>query len=183
VEVELMLYGDMEGKGRIYDEEGIIIPDRNECVMISFNGYVRKVERRIRHKWRVEFFDGLGLFLLTDKRLVYIREPIKYDKPAKFSGGRFATLSDWEYWTNRSNKALDANAKEFIEIPLTEIEKIKTGKLNSRILVKCENNNYRITVDSHVTKEIEKFLNPQADSEAKMPLICFETGFTDNEKE
>jgi hypothetical protein len=171
-----MLYGDLEGKGKIYDEEGIVIPVRNECVMASFNGYVRKVERNIRHKWRVEFFDGLGVFLLTDMRLVYIREPIKYDKPAKFSGGRFATLSDWEYWTNRSNKALKSGAKEFIEIPLTEIDKINTGKLNSRIFVKTENNDYRITVDSHVSEEIKKFQNAKTEGETKMPLICFETG-------
>ena len=177
-----MLYGDLEGKGKVYDDEGIVIPVSDECVMATFNGYVRKVERNIRHKWRVEFFDGLGVFLLTDKRLVYIREPIKYDKPAKFSAGRFATLSDWEYWTNRSNKALSAGAKEFIEVPLTEIKKIKTGELNSQILVKTEDNDYRITVDSHVTKEIEKFQNAKADGEVKMPLICFETGFTVNDK-
>ncbi len=166
-----MLYGDLAGIGKIYDSDGIVIPHENECVMASFKGYVRKVERRLRGKWRVEFYDGLGLFILTDKRLVYIRNPIKYDKPFKFSGGRFATLSDWEYWTNRANKAIDAGAKEFFELPLNEIEKVKNGKLNSSIFVNDKGNKYRITLDAHVGHELEKFQN---EGDKSMPLICFE---------
>jgi hypothetical protein len=166
-----MFYGDLEGMGKVYDSDGIVIPDKNECVMASFNGYVKKLEKSIRHKWRVEFFDGLGLFLITDRRLVYIRDPIKYDTKFKFSGGRFATLADWEYWTNRSNKSIESGAKEFIEIPLEQIEKIKTGRTHDIILISDDQNKFRVTVDTHVGKELRKFQNQD---EKRMPLICFE---------
>ncbi len=166
-----MLYGDLEGLGKVYDSDGIVIPNKNECVMASFNGYVRKLEKSIRHKWRVEFFDGFGLFVLTDKRLVYIRNPINYDSKFKFSGGRFATLSDWEYWTNRSNKAMERGAKEFIEIPLNEIEKVRNGRSYSILQVNEKNDKYRVMVDAHVGEELEKFQNKE---KKIMPLICFE---------
>jgi hypothetical protein len=166
-----MQYGDLEGLGTVYDSDGIVIPDKKECVMASFNGYVRKLERSIRHKWRVEFFDGLGLFVLTDKRVVYIRNPIKYESKFKFSGGRFATLSDWEYWTNRSNKAKEMGAKEFIEIPLNEIETVKNGKSYSILQVNDKNDKYRLMVDAHVGLELEKFQDKEKNI---MPLICFE---------
>lgn len=172
-----MLYGDLEGLEKVYDADGIVIPHKSECVMASFNGYVKKLEKSIRHKWRVEFFDGLGLFLLTDKRLVYIRDPIKYDSKFKFSGGRFATLADWEYWTNRSNKSIDAGAKEFFEIPLDQIEKIKTGRTHDIIYVNDEQDKYRVTVDTHVGKELLKY---QTEGNKMMPLICFEE-LKDNE--
>ena len=127
----------------------------------------------------MEFFDGFGLFILTDKRLVYIREPIEYDSKFKFSGGRFATLSDWEYWTNRSNKAIEMGAKEFIEIPLNEIESVKNGKSYSLLQVNDKNNKYRVSVDAHVGLELEKVQNKSGNI---MPLICFEE-FKDEEYE
>jgi hypothetical protein len=174
-----MFYGDIEGLGKIYDSDGIMIPDNNECVIASFNGYIRKVEKRFRYKWRVEFFDGLGLFILTDKRLVYIREPIKYDSKFKFSGGRFATLADWEYWTNRSNKSIKAGAKEFVNIPLNEIEKVENGREYSILRVDDKTDKYQVMVDSHVGEELEKF---QDKGKNIMPLICFEE-LKENDKE
>ena len=63
-----MLYGDLEGANKIYDSEGILIPNKNECVMATIDGYTKKVEQQIRLKWRIVFYDGGGVFVFTDKR-------------------------------------------------------------------------------------------------------------------
>ena len=130
-----MLIGDIEGLNKIYDADGTLIPKKDECVMSTFNAYCRKAEKKIRLKWRIIFYDGLGLYVFTDNRMVFLRNPIKYETSFKFSGSRFATLSDWEYWTNRSNKALEKSAKEFFEIPYDEIEKVNIGSSTCRIIV------------------------------------------------
>ena len=115
-----MLYGDLEGIGKIYDKNGKFIHKSKECIFSTLKGYCKKVEKKLQTAWRVLFFDGPGLFIFSDRRLVFIREPIKYDKPLNFSGSRFATMSDWEYWTLRANKAIVKGAMEFIEIPIEE---------------------------------------------------------------
>jgi hypothetical protein len=166
-----MLFGDLEGLNKVYDSEGILIPQKNECVLATFNGYFEKLEQEIHKHWRIEFFDGAGIFILTDKRMVFMREPLKYDKKFKFSGSRFAELADWEYWTNRANKAREAGAKEFIELPYDEIQKIRTGKKFSEILVKSSKNNLRITVDALVGVELERLQTEEGKVE---PVICFE---------
>ena len=166
-----MLYGDIEGQGKVYDSEGTLIPHKDECVMATFNAYTRKGEQQIRLKWRIMFFDGPGTFVFTDKRLVFLRNPLKYDRDFKFSGDRFATLADWEYWTNRSNKALEVGAKEFFEIPYSEIEKVKTGSDQSIIFVKSGNDRFRFTVEANVGAELQKL---QDEDNKIQPIICFE---------
>jgi len=174
-----MRFGDLEGMGTVYDREGIVIPQDNECVLSTMDGYLEKLEKRIRLKWRIEFFDGAGFFVLTDHRLIFLRDPLKYETEFKFSSKRFATMADWEYWVNRSNKACEAGAKEFVEVPYSEIEKIKNGKNISQILVNHDDDRYRIVVESKVGVELEKL---QSSDGKIQPLICFEQIDTDNKK-
>lgn len=166
-----MQYGDIEGLGKIYDTEGIIIPVKNECVLSTSDGYLEKLEKRLRMKWRIQFFDGPGIFVLTDQRLIFIRDPILYEKKFKFSKDRFATLADWEYWVNRSNKAIKVGAKEFVEIPYDEIEKVKNGKNYSRIFINFKGDEFRVTMNAQIGEELERL----QDKDKKIqPLICFE---------
>lgn len=164
-----MLYGDLEGKGKIYDKNGKFIHKSKECIFSTLEGYCKKVEKKLQTAWRVLFFDGPGLFIFSDRRLVFLREPIKYETSLKFSGSRFATMSDWEYWTNRAKKAIEAGAKEFIEIPYNEIEKVKNGKLMSKIYVKSENVKYKVTVDGDIGRELARIIT----EEEIEPLFCF----------
>jgi hypothetical protein len=166
-----MQFGDIEGLNKIYDSEGIMIPQENECVLSTLNGYIKKVEQEIHKHWRIMFFDGPGLFVLTDKRLVFLREPQKYNQNAKFSGKRLAELADWEYWTNRSNKAREAGAKEFIELPYSEIETVRNGKKLSEITVRSKNKDFRIALDCVIGNELETLQNQKGKIE---PLLCFE---------
>ena len=166
-----MQYGDLEGQNKVYDSEGVLIPIEDECVMATMDGYTKKAEKKIRLKWQIVFYDGGGVFVLTDRRLVFLRDPIKYERPAKFSGGRFATLADWEYWTNRSNKAIEAGAKEFFEIDYEEIVKVKNGKKFSKIIIKEKDTKFRFIVDVNVGKNLAKI---QEGDSSIQPLICFE---------
>jgi hypothetical protein len=166
-----MKYGDIEGQGSVYDSEGTLIPLKNECVMSTFSGFCQKVEQQVLLKWRIKFYDGPGLFVLTDKRLVFLRNPLIYNIPFKFSGSRFATLGDWEYWTNRSNKAVEQGAMEFFEIPYSEIEKVKTGRKFSRVFINSGDDKFRLTVESKVGAELEKL---QDEDKKVQPIICFE---------
>jgi hypothetical protein len=118
--------------------------------------------------------------VFTDKRLVFLRDPLKYERPYKFSGGRFATLADWEYWTNRSNKAIQAGAKEFFEVPYNEIDKVKNGKNLSKIIVKADETKYRFIVDVNVGKTLTKL---QEEDNSIQPLICFENYDDESEDE
>ena len=175
-----MNYGDIEGIDKIYDSEGILIPKANECVLTTFDGYVEKLEQQLHMHWRIKFFDGNGVFVLTDKRLVFLREPLRYDTKFKFGGDRFAELADWEYWTNRANKAREASAKEFIELPYTEIEKIENGKQFSRINVRSGEDKYRLLVTREVGIELEKLQNAGGKIE---PIICFDVLASDKDED
>lgn len=165
-----MLFGDLEGKNKIYDLEGNFIPLNDECIYSTIEGFLEKVEKKLKTTWRVLFFDGSGMFILSEKRLVFFREPIKYDASFKFSGNRFATMSDWEYWTNRANKAIEAGAKEFVEVPYNEIEKVKIGKTFSKIFIKSKDEKFKITVEANIGKEIARI----HDEKGIQPLFCFE---------
>lgn len=172
-----MLYGDLEGKNKIYDLEGNFIPLKDECIFSTIEGFLEKVEKKLKTAWRILFFDGTGLFILSDRRLVFLREPIKYETSFNFSISRFATMSDWEYWTNRANKAIEAGAKEFVEVPYNEIDKVKIGKTFSRIFVKSDDHKYKVTVDAKIGEELSRI----NDEEDIQPLFCFEKIEDDNE--
>jgi hypothetical protein len=135
------------------------------------DGYTKKAEKKVRLKWQIVFYDGGGVFIFTDIRLVFLRDPVKYERPYKFSGGRFATLADWEYWTNRSNKTIEAGGKEFFEIPYEEIYKVKNGNKLSKIIVKTEDTKFRFIVDANVGKTMAKLQKVGSEFQ---PLICFD---------
>ncbi len=166
-----MNYGDIEGIDKIYDSEGILIPKNNECILTTLDGYLEKLEQHEHLHWRIKFFDGNGIFVLTDQRLVFLREPLKYETKFKFTADRFAELADWEYWTNRSNKALAAGAKEFIELPYSEILKVENGKDFSYIHITANGEKYRLLVACEVGVELEKLQNTDGKIE---PIICFD---------
>ncbi|MEE9150556.1 MAG: hypothetical protein V3U20_01825, partial [Thermoplasmata archaeon] len=70
-----MKIGDVGGKGEIYNEEGEPILMKDESIRERFRGSCINWATRKRGKIHgIMNFEGEGEFILTDKRLLFLRE-------------------------------------------------------------------------------------------------------------
>ncbi len=166
-----MHVGDIEGKGTIYDEEGHPILEEDESIVHQRQGFCRKGEKRLHMHWRTIFFDGAGCFFFTDRRIIFLREPAVHDSPAQFSFDRLASLSDHEYWTNRSNLARLSGAREFFEVEYEELETVKHRWRSSKLVARAAGTKYKFTIDDATGAALEEAIE---NGECNASHVCFE---------
>jgi hypothetical protein len=153
-----MKHGDIDGKGKIYDDAGQMLFHDGECESKVINGDVVGIYKRHKAGWKVIFMDGPGCFVFTNVRTVFLRDPKAYaggqDKIAK----RLHSLSDGQYWPDKADHAKEAGAKEFFEVHHDEIKNIKHGKKDSSIFVEVEGLKHKIVVNKEIGEALETLL-------------------------
>jgi hypothetical protein len=153
-----MKLGDIDGKGTVYDDSGQMLFHDGECASQTITGMAYNIYKRYKAGWKVLFMDGPGCFVITNLRLVFIRDAKSYpggdDKVAK----RLYSLSDGQYWPDKADKVKEAGAREYFEVYHDEVEKIKHGKKDSTIFVDWEGLKHKITVDKPIAEALEKTL-------------------------
>jgi hypothetical protein len=160
-----MKIGDVEGKGNIYNEDGEPILLRDENIRGRFRGTCINWATRKRGKIHgIMNFEGEGEFILTDKRLVFLRKPREFP-PGYWAVGRqsgglvgdeLVGGGDWQYALARSNRAKEMGGLEFLEIGLGEIERINIGKENAQIYIQNDDK-FQLIVDKNTGEKLSHF--------------------------
>ncbi|MEE9151574.1 MAG: hypothetical protein V3U20_07060, partial [Thermoplasmata archaeon] len=109
-------------------------------------------------------FEGEGEFILTDKRLLFLREPREFP-PGYWAVGRqsgglvgdeFPGGGDWQYALARSNRAKEMGGLEFVAIELDEVKRINIGRDNARIYIQNEDR-FQLIVDRETGEKLAEF--------------------------
>lgn len=161
-----MKIGDVEGKGKIYNEDGEPILDRDEETKARFPGICLNWATRKGGKIHsIMNFEGEGEFILTDKRLLFLREPRKFP-PGYWAVGRQAGGlvgdelvggGDWQYVLARSNRAKEMGGLEFLEIALDDIKRINISRENAQIFIQNKDK-FRLIVDTNTGEKLADLL-------------------------
>lgn len=153
-----MRLGDIDGKGKIYDNSGNMLFHDGECMTKKMDGMCTGIYKKHKAGWKVIFMDGPGCFVMTNLRMVFLREPKTYpggeDKVAK----RLYSLSDGQYWPDKADRAREKGAKEYFEILHDEVKKIKHSKKESSIFVESEEGKHKIILDNNIGETLENIL-------------------------
>ena len=139
-----MKIGDLEGKGEIYSEDGEPILQDQETIKGRFKGTCINWATRKKGKLHgINNFEGEGEFIITDKRLLFLRAPREFP-PGYWAVGRqsgglvgdeLVGGGDWQYALARSNRAREQGGLEFLEIDLYEIARINIGNNDAQIFI------------------------------------------------
>lgn len=153
-----MKFGDIEGKGTVYDSSGQMLFHDGECMTKTLDGMCNGIYKRHKAGWKVVFMYGEGCFVITNLRTVFLREPKTYaggdDKVAK----RLYSMSDGQYWPDKAERAQAASAKEFFEIMHDEVKKIKHDKKESSIFIEAEGTKHKILVEKKIGEALNEIL-------------------------
>lgn len=164
-----MKIGDVEGMGAIYNEEGEPILLKNESIQGRFIGSCLNWATRKRGKIHgIMNFEGEGEFIVTDKRLLFLRSPRDfppgYWAVGRQSGGLVGDElpggGDWQYALARSNRAKEMGGFEFLEIDLDEIKRINIGKENARIYIQNDDK-FKLIVDKNTGEKLAEFFGEE----------------------
>ncbi len=161
-----MRIGDVEGKGEIYDQEGVPILLKYEKVKKRFRGMLLNWATRKKGKIHgILNFEGEGEFILTDQRLLFLREPREfppgYWATGRQSGGLVGDElrggGDWQYALARSNRAKDLGGLEFVEVWLDEIKRINITSDKAQIYIENDDK-FRLIVDNETGEKLAGLL-------------------------
>lgn len=152
-----MKIGDIEGKGKIYTDDGEPVLQENETIRERFTGLCINWATRKKGKIHgIMNFEGEGEFIVTDKRLLFLRKPRNFP-PGYWAVGRQAGGlvgdelvggGDWQYLLARSNMTKEMGGLEFLEIQLNEIKRINISQDNAQIFVE-NHDKFRLIIDSN----------------------------------
>ena len=161
-----MKIGDLEGKGKIYSDDGTLILHKGETIKKRFKGTCLNWATRKRSKIHgIKNFEGEGEFIVTDKRVLFLRQPREFP-PGYWAVGRqsgglvgdeLVGGGDWQYALARSNRAKEQGGMEYLETTLDEIVRINVGKNNSRIYIK-NSDEFTLIVDKKTGEELANIL-------------------------
>ena len=151
-----MKFGDIEGKGKVYSDAGEPILARNEKMLKTEAGMLRRGWVRYKLGWRTILFKGYGGFNFTNKRVVYIEAPEFIENIHTFNlDHELGDFGGWDYHAHRLRRANVLGAFMFFEVPFSEITEIKHKNKETTILIKDERHKYKVVVESNIGKELE----------------------------
>lgn len=153
-----MRYGDIKGKEKVYSNAGEPILKPNEHIDRSVEGVLHRGWVKYKLGWRTILFKGLGIFYLTNQRVIYIEEPRFVSRIHTFNiDHEVGDFGGWDYHAHRMRRAAAMGAFLFLELPLNEITKFKDKGDHSTVFARDEKNKYKIVVDQNVASEIKRF--------------------------
>ena len=145
-----MRYGDLGGKGRVYDDRGEPILLKGEAVKgraaLRFGVYRTLLSSR---PFILDFYEGI--VFLTDRRLIGIRRP----DPKAAALARLSYTADMDVLetADRMKMVLARGGFEYFSVDLDEIAKVRKYRLYSAVEI--------IAPDQKTKKELKLGLAPE----------------------
>ena len=161
-----MKIGDVDGKGKIYDDGGKPILFKNEQMIDNFTGMCLNWATRKKDKLLgIMNFEGEGDFTVTDKRLLFLRKPREfppgYWAVGRQSGGLVGDElpggGDWQYLLARSNRAKKMGGLEYLEIELDEIKRLNISSDNAQVYIENKDK-FRLIIDKNTGEKLAEIL-------------------------
>lgn len=150
-----MNIGDLDGLEKIYDKDGEPILQSQEVIKTRFIGTCFNWATRKKGKIHgIKNFEGPGEFIITNKRLLFLRSPREFP-PGYWATGRqsgglvgdeIVGGGDWQYALARSNRTKEQGGLEFIDIDFEEIKRINIGSSQAHIYIK-NGDKFKLIVD------------------------------------
>lgn len=163
-----MKIGDVEGKGKIYNENGEPILTEEENIRERFYGLcINWATRKGGKIHGILNFEGEGEFIVTNKRLLFLRKPREFP-PGYWAVGRqkgglvgdeLVGGGDWQYLQARSNRTLKMGGLEFLEVSLDEIARINISKENAQIYIENDDK-FKLLVDNDTGEKLASIFVP-----------------------
>jgi hypothetical protein len=151
-----MKFGDIEGKGNIYNDSGNVILNSGEREQNSISGLLHRGWVRYKLGWRTIMFKGYGRFHFTNKRLIYLEKPEYIEKIHTFNiDHELGDFGGWEYQAHRLRRAAALQALMFFELRYDEITKFKHDKEYSTVFNENKEHKYKLIVERSIGKELE----------------------------
>ena len=151
-----MKFGDIEGKGKVYNDSGNVILDAGERVQNNISGLLHRGWVRYKLGWRTIMFKGHGCFYFTNKRLVYLEKPEYIEKIHTFNiDHEFGDFGGWDYHAHRLRRAAALQALMFFELYYDEITKFKHDKEYSTVFSEDKEHKYKMIVERSIGKDLE----------------------------
>lgn len=135
-----MRIGDIDGKGKIYDDEGHLILEEGEILHSQISKTLITIGRGWSPFGKI-LFDGSygnGTIFLTDKRIVFIRRPdVKSIKTSHWLQPDFGSgeVEEKDKAIAHANRLNAFQAFDYLEIRYEDIALIKRGPINRRICI------------------------------------------------
>jgi hypothetical protein len=156
----------MDGLDQIYNDSGEPILQDNEVIRERFSGMCINWATRKKGKLHgIMNFEGEGEFIVTDRRLLFLR------KPKEFPAGYWATGrqkgglvgdeivggGDWQYALARSNRTKRMGGLEFFEVSLEEIVRINIANGNAQVYIE-NGDKFKLLVDNETGEKLARLL-------------------------
>jgi hypothetical protein len=157
-----MKIGDLDGQDIIYDKSGEPILQNEETINERFIGMCINWATRKKGKFlSIMNFEGQGEFIVTNKRLLFLRKPREF--PAGYwavgrqkgglVGDELVGGGDWQYALARSNRTKEMGGLEFIEIALEEIKRINISSESAFIFIENADK-FKLIVDKNTGERL-----------------------------
>jgi hypothetical protein len=157
-----MKIGDLDGQDKIYSKSGEPILHNEETIKERFIGMCINWATRKKGKLHgIMNFEGEGEFIITDKRLLFLRKPREY--PAGYwavgrqkgglVGDELVGGGDWQYALARSNRTKEMGGLEFLEIGLEEIKRINITSESAFIFIENADK-FKLIVDKNTGEKL-----------------------------
>ena len=166
-----MRIGDIEGKDDIYNDRGEPILGEGEEIGERFTGMCINWATRKKGKLHgIMNFEGEGEFIVTSERLLFLRKPRDFP-PGYWATGRqsgglvgdeFVGGGDWQYALARSNRAKKLGGLEFIEVLLSDIDRINIGGESAHLFIK-NHDKFKLIVDRNTGEKLAGLLGKGED--------------------
>ena len=152
-----MRVGSFSGKGVVYNKKGKPILDDGEKIVKKLNEKCGiSYRKRKRLLWFSIFEYGSGDIYLTNKRFIYLRQPLSCKEIVKQSGiYGYADAITYDL-TARDMKRY--GVLEFIEFEYKEIGKFSPGFFGSALDFFAEKGTFRVVTKKYILNEIKKVM-------------------------
>jgi hypothetical protein len=140
-----MKIGDIDGKSKVYDENGKPILQSGERIEKTFPGMSKSWAAEYHRNMREVFLTGTqgvhfeGEFTVTNKRIIFLAEPKHFHAGFNAIGIWGSSMGNFQYVMNRSNLAKERKAKMYFEFDCEELIRIEVGFISSYIYVRLPN--------------------------------------------
>jgi hypothetical protein len=156
-----MRIGNIDGLGIIYDENGEIILGNNEKLVDKFKAKCAVIYKKDQKEFGYKslFIRGEGTILLTNRRFVFIREPLSVLEiiDQHGAGGLHLSAKDIQ----KAKNIRQAKAKEYVSFDLYEISRINRAFLKWGILIRIGLEEYCVAVNKRTMDAIERIMKEE----------------------
>ncbi len=150
-----MKIGDVDGKGRIYAEDGCAMLEEGEDILDEFNGellsWIGVYPSGPDQFKYIEFeMHILGEFITTTRRMIFVGMPVSAKDGFYAGGGLGSTHPNYQYIKGMELRVTENDARLYFSIPIAKVKAITPEAVTPEIIAEHQGTE----VAFNITKEV-----------------------------